>query len=129
MQRATMIKRLCSFQINVESHYPNVIISHCDWLKFSRQFFIQTLNQLHPVCAIFTVLRAIDVIHKWLPINYCFVLVQISLPSLIVMSKIENNSCSKVRLGRLIMHNNRTQIKEPPFMNKVYLREFARTST
>ena len=29
--------------------------------------------------------KAIDVIHKWLPIHYYFVLVQISLPSLIVM--------------------------------------------
>ena len=44
----------------------------------------------------------IDVIHKWLPIHYSFVLVQINLPSLIVMCYIEKNSCSKVRLGRLI---------------------------
>ena len=44
----------------------------------------------------------IDPIHKWLPIHNSFVLVQISLPSLIVMCQIKKNSCSKVRLGRLI---------------------------
>ena len=41
--------------------------------------------------------RTIDLIHKWLPIYYSFGLVQISLPSFIA-----KNSCSKVRLGRLI---------------------------
>ena len=44
----------------------------------------------------------IDAIHKWLSIHYSFVLVQISLPSLIVMCYIEKNSCSRASLGRLI---------------------------
>ena len=43
-----------------------------------------------------------DAINKWLPIHYSFFLVQISLPSLIVMCLIEKNSCSRARLGRLI---------------------------
>ena len=46
--------------------------------------------------------RLIDAIHGWLPINFSFVLVQISLPGLVAMCSTEKNSCSKVRLGRLI---------------------------
>ena len=34
---------------------------------------------------LYTKTLSIDAIHKWLPIHYSFVLVQISLPSLIVM--------------------------------------------
>ena len=52
------------------------------WVKeFLRVSFLQCL-QTQQHCFI---KYNIDVIHKWLPINYSFVLVQISLPSLTVM--------------------------------------------
>ena len=44
----------------------------------------------------------IDLIHKWRSIYNSFVEVQISLPSLDSIQGIEKNSCSKMRLGRLI---------------------------
>ena len=46
--------------------------------------------------------RNMDLIHKWRSIYDSFVQVQISLPSLYTILLIEKNSCSKMRLGRLI---------------------------
>ena len=52
---------------------------------------------------------------------YSFVLEQIGLPSYFAMCKIEKNSCSKVRLGNLICTITEQKIKQPPFMNRVYI--------
>ena len=51
----------------------------------SPRMFELTSMLLLRTFALFIFVEAIDVIHKWLPIHYSFVLVQISLPSLIVM--------------------------------------------
>ena len=47
-----------------------------DIIRFARVELVVSVYT--PLCEV------IDVIHKWLPIRYSFVLVQISLPSLIV---------------------------------------------
>ena len=62
----------------------------------------------------------IDLIHKWRSIYNSFVEVQISLPSLDTIQWIEKNSCSKMRLGRLICTWTKELKMWPPFMNTVY---------
>ena len=66
-------------------------------------------------------IRSIDLIHKWRSIYNSFVEVQISLPSLNTIQWIEKNSCSKMRLGRLICTWTKELNMWPPFMNKVNL--------
>ena len=58
--------------------------------------------------------------HKWLPINYSFIFVLISLSSLISMQKVQKNFHTKMRLVSLISIYYKRIIIQPPFMHSVY---------
>ena len=56
----------------------------------------------HCQCSVLRVFKAIDRMQKWLPINYSFIFVLISLTSLVSMRKIQKNFHTKMRLVSLI---------------------------
>ena len=99
VRRWTLVHRL-THRSEQDLHWNNdPIANNTSWLLSAKTFRVLSCSthDLYEQRMSYEVGNdsTLAVIHKWLPIHYSFVLVQISLPSLIVMSKIEKNYCSK----------------------------------
>ena len=106
VRRWTLVHRL-THRSEQDLHWNNdPIANNTSWLLSAKTFRVLSCgtHDLYEQRMSYEVGNdsTLAVIHKWLPTHYSFVFVQISLPSLIVMSKIEKNSCSKVRPCRPI---------------------------